>query len=246
MNVQFKNAKILKTRDDHGFEIVDGELWVKGNEIFYIGDGKDAEHTDCQDPIVWENPIDCEGNLLIPGFKNAHTHTPMTFLRSYADDMPLQDWLTKQVFPKEAQLTKEDVYWLDILGVMEYLTSGITSNFDMYLFPVENAKAFRDCGFRSVQTSGINNFSYSVKEVEEHYLAINEMGELNSFILGFHAEYTTSKEIMQGIGELAHKYKSPVFLHNAETKREVAECKERWGMTPTALTDALDLYRFAD
>ncbi|MCR4868510.1 5-methylthioadenosine/S-adenosylhomocysteine deaminase [Lachnospiraceae bacterium C10] len=244
MNVQFKNAKILKTRDDHGFEIVDGELWVKGNEIFYIGDGKDAEHTDCQDPIVWENPIDCEGNLLIPGFKNAHTHTPMTFLRSYADDMPLQDWLTKQVFPKEAQLTKEDVYWLDILGVMEYLTSGITSNFDMYLFPVENAKAFRDCGFRSVQTSGINNFSYSVKEVEEHYLAINEMGELNSFILGFHAEYTTSKEIMQGIGELAHKYKSPVFLHNAETKREVAECKERWGMTPTALTDALDLYRF--
>ncbi len=244
MNVQFKNARVLKTNPDHSFEILDGELWVKGNEICYIGDGKDTERVTDNAPIAWENPIDCQGNLLIPGFKNAHTHTPMTFLRSYADDMPLQDWLTKQVFPKEAQLTEADVYWLDILGVMEYLTSGITSNFDMYLFPLANAKAFRDCGFRSVQTSGVNNFSYSVKEVEEHYLAVNEMGELNSFILGFHGEYTTSREIMEGLSDLAHKYKSPIYLHNAETKREVEECKDRWGMTPTQITESLGLYDF--
>ena len=65
----------------------------------------------------------------------------MTFLRSYADDLPLQDWLYCQVFPKEGQLTPEDVYHLDVLGIMEYLTSGITSNFDMYFFPPENAQA---------------------------------------------------------------------------------------------------------
>lgn len=91
MNVQFKNARVLKTNPDHSFEILDGELWVKGNEICYIGDGKDTERVTDNAPIAWENPIDCQGNLLIPGFKNAHTHTPMTFLRSYADDMPLQD-----------------------------------------------------------------------------------------------------------------------------------------------------------
>ena len=70
MNVQFKNARILKTNPDHSFEILDGELWVKGNEICYIGDGKDTERVTDNAPIAWENPIDCQGNLLIPGFKN--------------------------------------------------------------------------------------------------------------------------------------------------------------------------------
>ena len=67
------------------------------------------------------------------GFKNAHTHTPMTFLRSFADDLPLQEWLQQKEFPNEARLKGEDTYWLAILGIMEYLTSGITSNFDMYI-----------------------------------------------------------------------------------------------------------------
>ena len=78
-------------------------------------------------PPVWDREIDGNGNLLMPGFKNAHTHTAMTFLRSYADDMPLQDWLTKQIFPMEAKLQPDDIYWLSKLGIMEYLTSGITS-----------------------------------------------------------------------------------------------------------------------
>ena len=69
----------------------------------------------------------------MPGFKNAHTHSAMTFLRSYADDYPLDQWLNTQIFPKEALLTAEDVYLLTKLGIMEYLTSGITANFDMYM-----------------------------------------------------------------------------------------------------------------
>lgn len=70
----------------------------------------------------------------------------MTFLRSYADDLPLQDWLNQQVFPREGQLTEDDVYWLNILGIMEYLTSGITSNFDMYFFPPGRCKSIRRYG----------------------------------------------------------------------------------------------------
>ena len=168
----------------------------------------------------------------------------MTFLRSYADDLPLQDWLNQQVFPREGQLTEDDVYWLNILGIMEYLTSGITSNFDMYFFPPVDAKASADTGFRTVQTSGLNNFGGTVELMEENYHIVNEMSDLTSFIVGFHAEYTTSKELMEGVAALAQKLKSPVWLHNSETKLEVAECKERWGMTPTQLTDSLGMYEY--
>lgn len=68
----------------------------------------------------------------MPGFKNAHTHSAMTFLRSYADDLPLMDWLHTQVFPMEAKLQPGDAFWLSRLAVMEYLTSGMTAAFDMY------------------------------------------------------------------------------------------------------------------
>lgn len=245
MNIRFYNAKILTLLPEHKFEIIEGELWVKGDTICYLGAAKEAgESVQGEDVIVWDREIDVKGNLLMPGFKNAHTHTAMTFLRSYADDLPLQDWLTRQVFPKEGQLTEDDVYWLNILGIMEYLTSGITSNFDMYFFPPVDAKASVDTGFRTVQTSGLNNFGGTVELMEENYHKVNEMSDLTTFIVGFHAEYTTSKELMEGVAKLADKLKSPVWMHNAETKLEVDECKERWGMTPTALTDSLGMYQY--
>ena len=241
MNIRFKNAKILTTNPDHTFDIVEGELWVVGSEIAYIGDGS---HVPADRPIAWDETRDCGGNLLMPGFKDAHTHTAMTFLRSYADDLPLADWLNKQVFPKEAQLTADHIYWLSILGIMEYLTSGITSNFDMYFHPETIAKASNDCGFRTVQTSSCNNFSSSPEEIEKQYLAVNEMGPLQSYMIGFHAEYTTSMERMEGIAALAQKYHSPCWLHNSETKSEVEGCKERWGKTPTELTESLGMYEY--
>ncbi|MCI5934432.1 MAG: amidohydrolase, partial [Lachnospiraceae bacterium] len=90
MNVRFYNAKILRLKDDskHEFECIDGELWVKGTEICYIGDGKDVSSV-CKgdDVIIWDREIDASGKLLMSGFKNAHTHTAMTFLRSFADDL---------------------------------------------------------------------------------------------------------------------------------------------------------------
>ncbi len=240
MNTRFYNARILQTNDDHTFTIQEGELHTAGNLISYIGSAEDAPVGTAR----FDRQIDCGRSLLMPGFKNAHTHTAMTFLRSFADDLPLQSWLYDSVFPREGQLVADDIYWLDLLGIMEYLTSGITSNFDMYFFPPMNAKASVDAGFRTVQTSGFNNFGSSIEELEENYNIVNGMGELASFIIGFHAEYTTSMERMEGVARLAQKYHSPTFLHNAETKSEVADCKERWGKTPTQLTDTLGMYEY--
>ena len=129
MNIRFYNAKILISEPDHKFRIEEGELWVKGNRICYIGDGEDVTDVCGPDEIlIWEREIDVKGNLLMPGFKDAHTHTAMTFLRSYADDLPLQEWLNEKVFPNEARLKEQDPYPLNILGIMEYLTSGIISD----------------------------------------------------------------------------------------------------------------------
>ncbi len=238
MNTRFYNARILVSKENHSFDIVTGELWVEGDKIALVG------AVDKNEALKFDREIDCSGKLIIPGFKNAHTHTAMTFLRSYADDVSLQTWLFEKVFPHEDQLTEDDIYWLDILGIMEYLSSGITSNFDMYFFPPKNAKASVDCGFRTVQTSGLNNFGGSLEVLEENYNIVNGMGPLSKFVIGFHAEYTTSMELMEGVAKLAQKYKSPCFTHNSETASEVKECIERWGKTPTELTDSLGMYEY--
>lgn len=137
-----------------------------------------------------------------------------------------------------------DIRHLCKLGIMEYLTSGITANFDMYLNPMEIAEASAECGFRTVQTSGLNDFTRSLSLLEEDYRKVNEMSELTTFLLGFHGEYTTSRELMEGVAKLAEKLKSPVWLHNSETEKEVVECRGRYGMTPTQITEALGVYAY--
>ena len=194
--------------------------------------------------IRWDMEIDCKGNLLMPGFKNAHTHSGMTFLRSYADDVPLQKWLNEKVFPMEAKLSGEDIYHLAKLAVLEYLTSGVTAIFDMYLKPDETAAACMDTGMRCVLTSGLNDFTSSVKQQEEEYRKWNSGNPLISYQLGFHSEYTCSKKLLQGVAELAHAYKAPVYTHLAETKKEVEGCRERYGMTPAVFLDSLGMFEY--
>lgn len=245
MNIRLYNARILSMEENR--DIFLGEVWVKNDRIVYAGDGADTDsiYQKLQIPcLIWDREIDCEGNLLMPGFKDAHTHSGMTLLRSYADDLPLNDWLNQQVFPVEAKLTDEDIYELTKLAVLEYLTSGITAVFDMYLTPYSIYKAFDEMGMRGVQVGGVNNFSQSPELLEEYYLELNGKSPLQSFMLGFHAEYTCSRELLMKISEIAHKYKAPVFAHLSETKAEVEGCRERYGMTPVAFLDSLGMFDY--
>lgn len=225
---------------EEGKEPFYGELWVEGNRIWYVGSEKEKPEYLGK----WDREIDAKGNLLMPGFKNAHTHSAMTFLRSYADDYPLQEWLFQKVFPYEAKLTEDDVYQLSKLAIMEYLTSGMTANFDMYLFPREIARASVDCGFRTVLTSGLNDFGPELSVLDKLYQDLNDYHELITFMIGFHAEYTTKKELLEGVAALAHKYQSPLFVHNSETASEVEGCVKRYGMTPTCLMESLGMFEY--
>ena len=241
MNIRFQNARILTMVE--GQEIFKGELHVEGSRITYAGAALTDEEI-AQTGKSFERNIDCAGNLLMPGFKDAHTHSGMTLMRSYADGMPLQEWLETKIFPLEAKMTGDDCALLTKLAVLEYLTSGITSIMDMYLAPAEIAAACEETGMRVVQVSGINKFGPTPEVFEERYLELNGRHPLSSYMMGFHAEYTCDRELLEKLSELAHKYNAPMYTHNSETLREVEECKERYGMTPTVFLDSLGLFDF--
>lgn len=228
--IKFSNGIIL----DKDFNITKNDVYVEGDRIIAIGDCK----------LNYDREYDLNGNLLMPGFKNAHTHSAMTFARSYADDLPLQPWLYDMIFPMEAKLTGDDIYWLSQLAFMEYLTSGITACFDMYYFPESMAKASIDFGFRTVMTCGLNNFQESIELLENYYEKFNNYHELISYKLGFHAEYTTSIDLLKGVAKLAEKYKAPVFMHSSETEQEVKDCIKKYDMSPTKFFDSLGIFNY--
>lgn len=245
MRLRLYHAKILTMEENR--EIFEGEVWIEDSRILYVGTGEDKEEFFRKSGkvcMLWDEEIDCQGNLLMPGFKNAHTHSGMTFLRSFADDMPLDDWLHKQIFPAEAKLTPKDITANTRLAVLEYLTSGITAIFDMYVNPEAVGKGCEEMGMRCVLVSGLNDFVQTPEIMEQQYLTLNRKDSLVSFMLGFHAEYTCSKELLGKVAELAGKYKAPVFTHLCETKKEVAECVKRYGMTPPLFLDSLGIFDY--
>lgn len=236
--IRIYHGKILTMEE--GREPFDGEIWVDGSKIQYVG----RERAEEASGIVWQRQIDAKGNLILPGFKNAHTHSAMTFLRSHADDMSLLSWLNDQVFPYEAKLTSEDIYHLSKLAIMEYLTSGITANCDMYLTPDTIAQASEDCGYRTVIVGALNDFTQSVDQLEYWYQNLNQRGSLISFELGFHSEYTNKRENLEGVAQLSKKYHAPVYTHNSESQSETEQCLKKTGMTPTVYMERLGLFEY--
>lgn len=233
--IRFYNGYTLSFTD--GIKLSPGEVWTEGSRIVHVGDKK-------ADMPRFEREIDLKGDVIMPGFKNAHAHTAMVLFRSLADDMELHSWLSQQIWPNEAKLTGEDIYIHTKLGIMEYLSSGITSSFDMYLKNDYYAKAVVDSGFRAVICSGMNNFDADITNIEREYLKFNNYHERLSYRLGIHGEYTTSMERMEYMVSLAEKYKAPCYTHMSETRSEVEGCIERYGMSPTKLLSKIGFYRY--
>ncbi len=239
MKLRFYNASVLNMES---LDIFTGEVHTDGDTITYIGKEKREGKFDRE--------INLNGNLIMPSFKNAHTHSAMTFIRSYADDMPLNDWLFKQVFPMEDKLTPDDVYELTKLAALEYFSGGTTAAFDMYFHPDMVARAAIETGLRLVLCGAVSggdnkaDFDSALSRLEDYRVRFNAFDPLVSFKVGFHAEYTTDISILKAIAELAKKYKEPVYTHNSETASEVQGCIERHGMTPTALMESLGMFEY--
>ncbi len=235
MNTKLINARILSL--DGTTPLTQGELIVSDGRIVAMGKS-------CTFADKIHREIDCHGNLLMPGFKNAHTHSGMTFLRSLADDLPLQRWLTEQVFPKEAQLTPDDVYVLTKLAIMEYLTSGITMMFDMYFSRESIAQAAIDTGFRTALVGCANDYGGTAQETADEYAKFSKIDPLISYRLGFHAEYTSSEPLIRDLSAVVQQLKQPFYTHLNETKAEVESCIAHSGMRTIEYLDSLGIFNY--
>ena len=235
--IRFYNGRILLF-DNKGPVISDDEVHVSGDSIVYVGPRKTGEY------LCFEREIDLDGDLLMPGFKNAHTHSPMTFLRSLADDLPLDRWLRESCWPNEAKLDDEAVYNITKLSILEYLSSGTTAMLDMYNHSDAFARACVDSGFKAVISSGMNDFDRDPTDIERDYLRFRNYKGLISYRLGIHAEYTTGLDRLKYMVSLAEKYNEPCWTHLCETKSEVEGCIERCGMTPPLFLDSIGFFEF--
>lgn len=246
MKIKFVNARLFTLNDydeSNHYKILENQcLIVEDNKISYIGEKQETE----LDKSPYDRVIDCKNNLLMPTFKNAHTHSAMTFLRSYADDLELYDWLAK-VNPLEKKLSDEDVYYFTILAIMEYLSSGTSLFADMYFRYDAIAKACLGTGLRVVLVGSVAS-NNRIEELEEEYLRYNnfegDKDHLISYKMGLHAEYTNTLEHIKNASEYLHKYKQPFFTHLSETKKETEDCIKRYNMSPAKLFDTYGLFDF--
>ena len=218
--------------------IFDGAIVTQDDKILYIG--QDYEKFGPFNAIH-----DCRGNVLMPTFKNAHTHNAMTFLSSKTDDLALQDWLFNAVFPREKLLQPDDVYYLSKVAFLEMLTSGIGACFDQYYFPLSTAKAATEIHFKTVILGTYNNL-YGYEELKKLYKEFNydQKDSVVRYCFGIHAEYTSSEEELEIISKLVHELKAPFYTHLCETEKEVKECYERHGMSPVQYLDSKGLFDY--
>lgn len=235
MNIRLFHAKIAQLSGTP--RIVDGELWVEGGRISHVGGVKEGAP-------AFDREIDCRGGLLLPGFKNAHTHSGMTFLRSHADDLPLADWLNEQVFPFERQLTGRDIDMLVRLAILEYVSGGQTAMFDMYFHLDEAANAAIESGFRMALVGATNDYGGTAAQTEAEYRRFNALHPLISYRIGIHAEYTTSEPLLREMVELARQLHEPFYTHIAETRAEVESCCARYGMSPIEKLESLGAFEY--
>jgi 5-methylthioadenosine/S-adenosylhomocysteine deaminase len=190
------------------------------------------------EPIVEGCCIDGQGKAAIPGFVNTHTHAAMTLFRGFADDMPLQTWLEKKIWPNEARLTDEDVYLGAKLACLEMIRSGTTAFLDMYHHPEATALAAKEMGLRAI-VSGVCFDHFAAKQgeqakagIQRHFREWGKFGERVGFSLGPHAIYTVSGDMLQWADRFAQDNGCLIQLHLAETAREVSDAIGRFGLSP--------------
>ncbi|MCJ7445128.1 MAG: amidohydrolase [Methanotrichaceae archaeon] len=188
-----------------------------------------------------EEVIDGQSKLAIPGLLNCHTHLAMTLLRGYADDMELIPWLHDKIWPLEAKLTKEDVYWGAKLGCLEQIRMGITCYNDMYYFTDETARATKEMGLRAFLSGVVFDMRPDLLVETEPFIKRWTGDELITPAVGPHAVYTCSEETLLKAKEIADKYDTLIHIHVSETREEVDGLNLSKGMSPVEYLDRLGM-----
>ena len=236
MNLLIKNATVV---------LPDGQtktanIAVEGSKILAIGEAP-AD-------FIAEQTIDAKDMLAIPGFVNAHTHASMTLLRSYADDMELMTWLNDHIWPVEAKMISNDIYWGAALAAVEMIQSGTTTFADMYgPFMERVADVVTESGMRGVLSRGIIGVAPDgEKKLEENVTLYEDYnGAANGRIkvmFGPHAPYTCPPEFLKKVAAAAQRLGAEVHIHMNETKAEIEQITKQYGKRPFEYVEDTGLF----
>ena len=238
-------GRYVVTMDPQRRVIENGAIAIRSARILSAGPKAEIERR-----YQARQHLDRPDAILAPGLISTHTHAAMSLLRGIADDLRLQEWLERYIFPAEARnVTPEFVRWGTRLGCLEMLLSGTTTYADMYYFEDVVAEATKEAGMRGVLGETIIGFPSPDAKTPREALVFTERF-LNRFhgdplivpAVAPHAIYTNSDETLRACRALANRHGAPLLIHLSETKRENDECFARRKMTPTKALDALGIF----
>jgi len=226
--------------NDEGL-IEDGALLIKNGKIVFVGKSDSIRNADAD--VV----INARGKIVLPGLINCHTHVPMTLFRGIAEDQPLETWLKKTIWPLEAKLKREDIYYGGLLGCLEMLKSGTTCFADMYFHEDMVAKAVKEIGLRGVLAEGIIESGNKLRGKKMLEKSVDFAQKFNGHsdgriraMLGPHAVYSCSPDLLVKIKEKAFELGVGVHLHLAESKEMLRDFEEKHGVSETTFLDNIE------
>lgn len=228
MNLLIKNVTLVPM-DKKNDILENTNIYILNNKIEHIGY--------LRGDLKVDRIIDGKGMVAMPGLINSHTHIGMSLLRNFADDLPLHEWLTQKIWPIEAKLTEEDVYWGSLLSMVEMIQSGTTAFCDMYFFMDQVGMGLEEAGIRGVLTRGL------IEEEGKSIIKLNETRELYrnwngkgngriKVMVAPHAPYTCSPDFIMKSCALAKELDTGIHIHLSETKKEVEDSFKQYGKSP--------------
>ncbi|MFN2595786.1 MAG: amidohydrolase family protein [Pyrinomonadaceae bacterium] len=223
------------TMDAERRVIEDGAVAVRGGRVVAVGKSADVERN-----FRAREVIDAGGRIVLPGLVNGHTHVPMTLFRGLADDLDLNEWLTKYIFPAEAKnVTEEFVRAGARLGLAEMIRGGTTTYCDMYYFEDAIADETKRAGVRGVLGETVIDFPVADNKTHEQAMAYAEKfvakwknDSLITPAIAPHVPYTVSEDHLRDVAAFSKRTNAPVVIHVAETRKEVEDIKRDHGASP--------------
>lgn len=234
-DILLQHADII-TLDAHGHILLDADLALSGGMIVAVG----------QPPADFraEEVIDVSGHIVLPGFFNAHTHSPMTLLRGYAEDLPLDRWLNERIWVAESGLTADDVYWGASLAAAEMIRGGTIGFADHYFHMDRVAQVVLESGVRAnlawcafgAEGGEIGTDLAGIARFVEEWQGAGD-GRIRT-MLGPHSVHTCSPQFLARTAAVAARLGAGIHIHLAETQAEVDRALARYDMTPVQLLEA--------
>lgn len=231
-DILIKNAELI-TNDESKPLITCGYIGIKDGRIAFISDSL-PENAEAREVIDGRNKI------AMPGLVNAHSHSAMTLMRNYADDMALEKWLFDNIFPVEAKLTDKDVYWGTMLGISEMLKSGITAFADMYMFMDEVARAVTETGIKAnlckspvqfFEDGQLKRLDKSQGTIDYYNSYHNSADGRIKVFVEIHSVYMFNENTLRNAAQLAKQMNTGIHIHLLETVSEVESSNKDYGMT---------------